>query len=1426
MSERPPKPPADDAVAEHTEVPTLVSHEPSPPTEPATTEPAAPSPEPTAAPGPGEPPPAPPPPPRYPTTPRPPKCGPVHVGKGQRPWGLIVMILTILGLGGVGIALIKPPPKPIVAELVPTIADLVPVHTKVSVDQEVVRELRRLAKDDVIETDAGGRARLRLDSGASIVIDGSSKLVVTEKGLRLDGGRLFVHGATQPTLIELGTASVSVVSSALGVERRDKTRVYVSSGEVTVRTGEREAAVKTGETADLTSGLEVGPERGFDDWTGGLAAPWAANGLPRRALGEIWGRTEPGQSGSLLTVRTHEVRAVIQGEVAETRVKTTFFNAGASTVTGDYRMGLPREAIVSGFAVTRENKRVKGKLRLAARGKSAIGTISNNENKLEWAGEGWLRGVIPQIAPGKSVTIEVSYVEWLPLRPKGEGYVVQYRYPLVGEGPAPLVGEFFISVDATPSGASALAAGMNAAASGGTVELRKSDFRASADFVVDVEIPKPLAPARAYVAESEDDTEESTILVRTEVPRVDAGAEEGVTLAVVLDTSASVDPALLEAGRAFVVALTQALSEKDRLVVLAADTTTRAVGPEELGVVDAVRKQAVLDSLGALQSGGATDLGRALEAAADKLPSDAPSAIVVYVGDGWPSVGDRSAEAIKARLLRRKHGVPRLGAVLVGPSGNRRAFAELTRGSGPLVEVGDSEEAARASIELLERALVPTLTGLHVDLGPDVARIYPRAEQALPQGSSLTIVGKLAGEPPKSIRLGYRKGDKKQVEERSLSVVKSEHPDDVARRWAAARAETMALAGRGREAVTDAALKVGLLTPWTAWVAPLAGGSDGGEFTPTPLSARVLQLGRGDDGFDVDFADAGAPALSLPAPEDAVFGLEDVDLERSLYLAVQRTIDEGRGQLRACRDQRAALRPDLPGSIEIQLKLDGDAKVTDIKINNAGDDLLARCVLTVVENLPYPRVGSKVEVSVSHSVVWPPPPALRGKKCSPTSTLTVPLRRGVWRERLDDKRDLSAEYELARATCELGSWTAKRAFLELMLDVLKLSGPVATRIPALADGVERTGDLEAAAFLRKEAIRRANPAELRVVRYQLLRSERLPAAEFLARYEKATDDRARLEVVKVFLGLAPHDVRLRGRKIALIAALGEKGNLEEEARRLRDDPFVDAVLLADTAHLLKKAGLADEARKTFGEIAERATHDPWAHALLGDRLRQEGLFEDATAVYRALESLVPMDAATQLRLALAHAGAQRIDVALRVLGRVARTGGRAGDPDLALLSDRLAHVLLRELIASGAGKEADRKLLDRALAELPVLPAGVPFLLRTPPGADSVNVWIERGPEKARELVPPQALAGKVGLIALLLEPGEDREVLLSMARPKALLPAEPFKVMVSAIVAGKLVSFEVELPPSGERVELGFDGQAFTGVKPAKPKAAAAPAR
>jgi tetratricopeptide (TPR) repeat protein len=1343
--------------------------------------------------------------------------------------------------------------------LVPTVADLSAVHAGVMAAGSPVRRTLRLAAGDVVQTDEGGRARLRLDDGTALVLDRATKIIVSEGGVTVEGGRVFVLGVpTAHTTIDVGGAVAIVSGADVGVDRSGASgKVYVANGEVTLRQGasSAETVVRAGDTATVAAGkVTVAPERGYDDWTGGMAAPWGVHGAPRRAVGELWGRA-PGNdagaaqdAGSPLTIRAHDVRAVVTRELAETETETTFFNAGSATVSGDFRMALPPGAIVSRFAVKRGDSIAEGRVALAARKQSAA--VAGAE-VLEWAGEGWVRANVLNIAPGRAVTVIVGYSEWLSPRPRGDGktLLVQYRYPMAGDATPPLVVEFSARVDAAPSSPISMAAGLGARVSGQAVEVRRPDFRPTADLVVDIEVeawkakgteataspvtvgetpkppaqpvtmgetPKPPAQpvARLYTAQATgDDDAGGTLLVRTETP-MSTGSDDGVTLALVMDASASVEPALFDAERALVEAVFAGLGPRDRAVVLAADQTVRPVGPDAMGPVDAARRKAVSEALATLSPGGATDLGRALEAGADALPFDAPGGMVVYVGDGWPTVGDATVDLIQARLARRKAGAPRIGAVAVGPLANRFALAGLVRGTGPLFEIADTTDAARVAVSLLSEALRPTVAGVAIEFGPEVERVYPRGARAVAAGDTVVAVGRFRGDLPRSVTLRWRDGSGAHEERRELVVEKAANESDVTRRWAAARVDEIALHGRGREAATDVALRAGLLTPWTGWI---TGAVE--AYVPSRLETRILDLASGaEEGFTAAFATPRTAAGTLSSAtleDDAAVEEKDDALKSAVADAAGRAIDEAGAAVRSCRDSRAALRPELAGNLDVTFDLDGEGHPAGVKVKGAAgadDEALDRCVEVVVEGLTFPASGLKVKVTVRRRVELPPPRVTpRGRKCSATSTLPMPLRRGVWRERLD-RSPAATVYLEAKQTCELPSWTDRRALLELIMlhDERGLS-----RV-TIARELERAGDADAAALLRREAVRRAkSPDELRAIARALLGDEHYPAGIFRKQYA-AAPEAGRLPLVRRFLALAPHDARLRRRLLALLESLGMRQELAEEVRRIRRDPFADAGLLADGASALHRLGEDAEARRAFGELAERAPGDPWVRAFLGDRLRNEGWFDDAAQAYAVLDQLVPDDPAATLRLALAHAGTGRLDIAVRLLAKVAQTGGRAGEARLGDLASRLSLALLAEARTRAGLPAADAERMERASLELPRPPGATLILVRAPGASRPIEVTLVRGAKDAREERGPEVAAESIGLSTLRIDPGDNSPATLRLKRPLELPPASPVRVRVDALVpagdgkAPRIVSTEVELPSSGKPVELAWVGDAW----------------
>lgn len=1284
---------------------------------------------------------------------------------------------------------------------VATLGDLKPVHAGVTVGTERVQWLRRLALGDKVTTDADGRARLRLDDGTSAVLDRSTTLVVTPQGFRLEQGRAHV---TSPNgahpLIELGALRVLPSGGSVGLERRgEKTSAFSVDSELTVKGADgKEQRVTAGQTARLAGeAVQVAPERAYDDWTHGLARPWAARGALRRSVGELWGSSDPaGSAGSPLTIRAHNVNARIDRELAHTSCDTVFFNAGSSAVSGDFRIALPPGALVSGFAVERNGSRQEAQIALAARGKEELTSAGG---VLEWAGDGWLRATLPSISSGEELKVQVRYVEWLSPRRQGEGQLVQYRYPLVGDGEAPLIGDFVARIDASASAPTAVAAGYGAVSERGVVTVHRSDFRPSADLVVDVESRRGQNRARLYVAppDFQDPEAGRAVLFRAELPPADA--KDGVTLAIVVDTSGSIEPALLDAERAVVEGLLAGLGARDSVVVLSADQGARPVGPERLGPVDDARRKATSAALSQLSTGGATDVGRALEAAADLLPPDAPAGLVVYVGDGWPTLGDATAAAIAARLSRRAAGSPRLGAVAVGPLANRRLLSALTRGVGPLYEVADTEDAARVAVELMSDALRPALASVEVDLGPEVDQVYPRTARAIAAGETLTAVGRIRGEPPKSVTLRYRDARGVHEELRAVDVLRADDAEELRRRWANERVEEIVLAGKGREAATDVALRAGLVTPWTAL---RVGGS--GEYIPRALQTRVLDLApSGASLIGPVLATAGDLSGTLAAFDDE--SASATSLPEALEQAAGRLLDGAALSVRACRDSRAALRPELTGALEVAFTIDGDGLPHDVVVKGdsvASDDAaLNRCVALVIEGLRFPA-GATGRVKVVRLVQLPPAPKSLGpRRCSDVSRLPMPLRRGAWWTRLS-QGDAASVYVDAKRQCELATWTDRRALLELLLDSVTDG---AARVE-LASRLALLGEADAAALLRREALRRVRtPEELSGVRRALLGSERYPGALFEERYKAAPSDTERLNVVRRFLELAPHDSRLRRRQLALLEALNRPAEVSELARQLRADPFADARLLIDAASALHRVGADAEARRSFGELSERAPNDPWVRGLLGDRLRSEGWFDDATEAYAALEALVPGDARATLRSALAHVGAGRVDIAQRLLLRVAQSGGRAGSGELGELARQLGRISAEAALGGPrppSTEEATR--LRRTASELSQADSRAVLLVRAEAGAPELQARLINDDKSRRE---PDIASTSLGLYLFRTQSGEPPQKLLerlSLTGPAELAPSRPRKAQVDVLVTGQpLLSRELTLPNDGKPLAL-----------------------
>jgi Mg-chelatase subunit ChlD/tetratricopeptide (TPR) repeat protein len=1266
-----------------------------------------------------------------------------------------------------------------------TVGDLRTMHADVEVRGREIRGQVRLLQGDQVKTGATGRARVRLDDGTQIVVDAETKFDIEGSKLRLWSGRLFVQaGASARTEVAFAGATTTVVSSAAAFEASAETtgKVYCARGELVLQGGGTSAHVPSGETAKLAQGsVKVAPETAFDDWTSGLATPWSGERGPKSAIPELWAGPGGFDPGAPMVVRSETVQVSVEGELAITKTKTSYFNGSDQPAQADVRLALPTGALVFRVARSDEGSSAPSEALVAQ-----ASTGSKATNRLEWAGDGWLRGTLVDVAPGKSMDLVIEYAEWL----NQQDGLARYRFPMASasasDREAPMVGGLSVTLD-TKGTRILSASGGGVVPREGGLELRRADTRPTGDFVAEL-MPDVVrsAEARAYVTAGEG-KEDPYVLIRTEVPQT---TESGITLAVVLDSSMSVGPSLLETERVVVSALLDAMGPKDSVVVLAADQNTRSVGGAKPMPVTVETRAVIKKALSEVRAGGASNLGLALEQAADLLDQQeqgrAGAGMVVYVGDGRPTVGEASAREIRKRLARRASGVPRLSTVAMGQGADRALLAELAQGTGPIYEALDRQEAARAGGALVADALTPSIRGVSLELGATIDRIYPREPRTVPAGATTVVTGRLRTKLPSTVTLRYRKGTELVEEQRPLVVVPlpANAGADIMKRWAAARVEEISMRGEGLEGAMALAAKAQLLTPWTGFY--------WGTGVASPWGDRMLGFNPETDvAFTARIAPAPPPPSLVLEPPPSFTG-EDT-LENAIEIAAHHTLMDALAALVACRDARSMTNPNVDSQLSVSVRVDVGGHATSVNVVSSGgrghDGVLERCSRGVISAIPF--LASGVAISFTHTIALPAVESSQRTACSATSTVPLAVKRGIWRARNATK---SLDYRIAQHQCELPTWNDRRTLLSLLIAYETIANAT-----ALAAHLAATGDSDAASFVRQELLRRPDVSSMQFDELRQLFVGDEPRIDGVLNkaYRVAKADPDRLKVVQRFLRVAPHSPLGRRLLLALLEKTGQKAALSDAVFQIRTDPFADAGLLAAGASALLRLGEAQE--------------DPWTLGYVGDRLRSEGLYEDALAAYQRLDLASPDDPGVALRLALAQAGAGRLDIAIRLLDRAGQTGGRGDDGRTGELSSIVsASLLAGALQALPAPSPETAALLQRRLAETSLPDVSSLILVRTPLGDDPVEVQIARQ-ETDKDELPADLDATSMGLSAIRIERGGGT-ARIHLRRRLALPGSRLTHAIVSALIIGtdrsKITQVTREVDVDEKGIELRWNGE------------------
>lgn len=599
--------------------------------------------------------------------------------------------------------------------------------------------------------------------------------------------------------------------------------------------------------------------------------------------------------GRDLPLRHAHLTVDARGGIARAVLVQRFYNAHPEALRVRYRLPMPADAAVAGFAFTLGDLRVAGEVRPRAEARAAFeraivqgrtAAIIEEERSTLFTQE------VGNVPAGAEITCEITIDQRLTW---GEGGWT-WRFPTVlgprylgAAGRVADADRVEVAVSAKPLPARAsLALTIGDALTGavaspshsvvceradGETRVRIADesgSRLDRDVVVRWPVAAPavgLTISAARPAEAAHGGRTYGLL--TVVPPAVAMIPRRRDLIVLIDTSGSMGGRPLDQAKRVVGALIERLGPQDRIELIAFGNRPERFRPEPIAATDDGRK-AARKWLGKLSASGGTEMHAAVIEALRPLREDAQRQIVL-VTDGY--IGFE--REIIATLLAALPADSRLHTIGVGSAPNRTLTAGAARaGRGAELCVGLGEDADRAAEYMVARTADPLVTELSIE-GPGLVEQAPMKLPDLYAGTP-ALLGVACAAPG---RLVVRGRTAEGVFEHAVEVTAlalGEGAMGVAALYGRERVEDLDLrisAGEGFAALDDEIERVGVrfqvATRRTSWVAISE------KVTVDPDAARraveqphEVPHGASIEGFGLRAGDAGG---AIEADESAEF---------------------------------------------------------------------------------------------------------------------------------------------------------------------------------------------------------------------------------------------------------------------------------------------------------------------------------------------------------------------------------------------------------------------------------------------------------------------------------------------------------------------------------------------------------------------------
>ncbi|MGH7477351.1 MAG: VIT domain-containing protein [Longimicrobiales bacterium] len=551
---------------------------------------------------------------------------------------------------------------------------------------------------------------------------------------------------------------------------------------------------------------------------------------PAAAAAQGWIEPRPGFPGGVVKLRTAVVVRV-SDRVARIEVEEWFRNTGGGLAEGDYLYPLAGEAVFSDVSLFQGDEELRGETMDAEEARRIYEEIVRRKRDpalIELVGHGLLRARVFPIGAGETRKLTLRYTQLL----DRAGDAHQFRYSAFGRArgtiapgaqPAPL--DFSMVVEEAARYAEPFSATHSLVVRRDEGRLR---VRLEQELTSDVAIFLPLARPTVGVSLATYRTPaQDGYFMLTLTPGAAPDIQVPRDLTVVVDVSGSMAGSKIEQAKGALRQLIGTLGADDRfrLIAFGNDVRTYAADwrPATANELGGAREW-----IAGLQPAGGTNIEGALEAAfRGAAPDNGRLAVIVFLTDGLPTIGERDPERL-AGFAERQARQRRVFAFGIGYDVNTYLLDRLGaagRGSAQYVQPGEDVEAAVSGLALKIRH--PVLTDLEiVDAPAQLREIYPAQLPDLFSGEELVVFGRYhePGAAAGTLSIVGRRAGRAERFTSRVDFAEVAHANDyIPRLWASRKlgelTRRLRLEGPDRrleEEIRTHALRYGLLSEFTA----------------------------------------------------------------------------------------------------------------------------------------------------------------------------------------------------------------------------------------------------------------------------------------------------------------------------------------------------------------------------------------------------------------------------------------------------------------------------------------------------------------------------------------------------------------------------------------------------------------------------------